>query len=154
MKRVLLTTLALSVLLLPARALAQSAPFESVVAFFAALSVADHPGIRNSVTDDILILEQGEVWNLEKLLSLVKPKPLVRRNFFSIVSEDVRGDTALINYWNKAVEISATGEERTRAWLESVVVVKAGGAWKIQQMHSTRLVPEQIPPNIEFIERR
>jgi hypothetical protein len=154
MIRILISTLALSVLLLPSPAAAQSFPFDPVVAFFTALSEANHQGIRDSTTENFLVLEHGEVWNLDKLMSVVRPKTSLRRNFFSIVSEDVRGDTAFVNYWNKALERSENGEERTRAWLESVVVVKKRGTWRLLQMHSTRLAPEQIPANVAFTERR
>lgn len=154
MIRLLLSTLTLSVLLLPSVAAAQSSPFDPVVAFFTALSEANHQGIRDSTTENFVVLEQGEVWNLEKLLSLVRPRTSLRRNFFSVVSEEVRGDTALVSYWNKALETSENGEERTRAWLESVVVVNERGTWRILQMHSTRLTPEQIPENVAFTERR
>jgi hypothetical protein len=78
----------------------------------------------------------------------------VRRNFYSPISEHERGDTVLINYWNKALIRLASGEERTVGWLESVVVVKDRGEWRILQMHSTRLTPEQIPTNVEFREQR
>jgi len=152
--RLLLSTLTLSALLLPSTAAAQGSPFDTVVAFFTALSEANHQGIRDSTTENFLVLEHGEVWNLDKLLSVVRPKTTLRRNFFSVVSEDVRGDTALVNYWNKALERSENGEERTRAWLESVVIIKRRGAWKLLQMHSTRLTTEQIPKNVAFTERR
>lgn len=154
MIRRLLSTLALTVLLLPSIAAAQDSPFDTVVAFFTALSDANHQGLRDSTTENFLVLEHGEVWNLDKLLSVVRPKATLRRNFFSVVSEDVRGDTALVNYWNKALEQSENREERTRAWLESVVIIKKGGTWKLLQMHSTRLTSEQIPENVAFTERR
>jgi hypothetical protein len=152
--RLLLSILTLSALLLPSTAAAQGSPFDTVVAFFTALSEASHQGIRDSTTENFLVLEHGEVWNLDKLLSVVRPKTTLRRNFFSVVSEDVRGDTALVNYWNKALERSENGEERTRAWLESVVIIKRRGAWRLLQMHSTRLTTEQIPQNVAFTERR
>ena len=152
--RLLLSTLALSVLLFPSAAAAEGSPFDTVVAFFTALSEANHQGIRDSTAENFLVLEHGEVWSLDKLLSVVRPKTTLRRNFFSVVSEDVRGDTVLVNYWNKALERSETGEERTRAWLESVVIIKRHGAWKLLQMHSTRLTTEQIPGNVAFAERR
>jgi len=154
MIRLLPSAITLSALLLPSVASAESSPFDPVILFFTALSEADHQGIRDSTTGNFVVLEHGEVWNQDKLLSVVRPKSSLRRNFFSVVSEDVRGDTALVNYWNKALERSENGEERTRAWLESVVVVKERGTWKILQMHSTRLAPEQIPRNIAFTERR
>jgi hypothetical protein len=154
MIRLLLSTLALSALLLPSTAAAQGSPFDAVVAFFTALSEANHQGIRSSTTDSFLVLEQGEVWNLDKLLSVVRPKTTLRRNFFSVVSEDERDDTVIVNYWNKALERSENGEERTRAWLESVVIIKKRGVWKLLQMHSTSLTAEQIPENVVFTERR
>lgn len=148
-------TMAVAGLLLsPGMVVAQEAPMDPVVTFFTALADSNPAQMRSAVTDDVQILEQGEVWDLNKLLSILKPKTLVRRNFFSVISEHVRGDTALINYWNKALETLDTGEERTRAWLESVVAIRVDGQWKILQLHSSRLTPEQIPPNVEFVERR
>ncbi len=141
-------------LLSPGAVVAQDAPMDPVVTFFTALSDSNPTLMRTAVTDDVQILEQGEVWDLTKLLSILKPKTVVRRNFFSVISEHVRDDTALINYWNKALEKLDTGEERTRAWLESVVAIRVDGQWKILQLHSSRLTPEQIPSNVEFVERR
>ena len=154
MKRAFAWTPWLGLLLLPLLAPAANAPMDPVVAFFTALAEADPERMKNAITDDMLLLEQGEVWNREKVLSLTQPKTSVRRNFFSPISQVVRGDTALVNYWNKALVRAANGEERTLAWLESVVAVRAGGDWKIQQMHSTRLTPEQIPSDVQFQERR
>jgi Calcium/calmodulin dependent protein kinase II association domain len=142
------------VLLGPAAVVAQDAPMDPVVTFFTALSDSNPALMRTAVTDDVQILEQGEVWDLATLLSILKPRTSVRRNFFSVISEHVRGDTALINYWNKTQEKLDTGEQRTRAWLESVVAIRVDGQWKILQLHSSRLTPEQIPSNVEFVERR
>jgi hypothetical protein len=147
-------TACLTLALLPALASAQSAPMTPVFAFFTALSEGNPQGIRNAITPDMQILEQGEVWNLDKVLSLANTTTSVRRNFYSPISEHERGDTVLINYWNKALIRLASGEERTVGWLESVVVVKDRGEWRILQMHSTRLTPEQIPTNVEFREQR
>ena len=141
-------------LLSPGAVVAQDAPMDPVVKFFTALSDSNPAQMRTAVTDDVQILEQGEVWDLTKLLSILKPRTTVRRNFFSVISEHVRGDTALINYWNKAQEKLDTGEERTRAWLESALVIRIDGQWKILQLHSSRLTPEQIPRDVEFVERR
>ncbi len=141
-------------LLSPVMVVAHETPMDPVVTFFTALSESNPALMRTAVTDDVQILEQGEAWDLTKLLSILKPRTSVRRNFFSVISEHVRGDTALINYWNKALEKLDTGEERTRAWLESVVAVRVDGQWKILQLHSSRLTPEQIPLNVEFVERR
>lgn len=44
------------------------------------------------------------MWNLDRLLSVVQPKATTRRNLVSIVTEEVHGGTALINYWNEALE--------------------------------------------------
>lgn len=125
--------------------------FEPVVGIFSGLAYADHDMIRSATTDDFLLLEIGEVWDREFLLSLVKPSQQERKNHFSIISVERFDGVALISYWNKAV-LSDKGEESTRAWLESVVAVETEAGWKLKQMHSTRIEPEMLPANIELAE--
>ena len=121
--------------------------FEPVVRIFSGLSWADHDVIRSATTSDFLLLEVGEVWDMDYLLSLVKPSSRERTNYFSVISVERFSGVALINYWNKAV-ITDAGETASRAWLESVVVVETEAGWKLKQMHSTRIEPEQIPDGV------
>ncbi len=121
--------------------------FEPVVRIFSGLSYADHEMIRSATTDGFLLLEVGEVWDLDYLLSLVKPSSRERVNHFGVISVERFAGVALINYWNEAV-ITNGGERSSRAWLESVVVVETEAGWKLKQMHSTRIEPDEIPGDV------
>lgn len=127
--------------------------FEPVIALFSAMSEIDHAGMRAAVTEKFELLENGEVWGIDELVAVVAPSEYRRENFFSLISSDVREDVALINYWNKAV-FSSKKSTQNVVWLESVVVVKENGGWRLQQMHSTRVGEEKIPGSATFIEMR
>ncbi|MEJ2258487.1 MAG: hypothetical protein P8X98_16150, partial [Woeseiaceae bacterium] len=123
--------------------------FEPVVRIFSGLSFADHDMIRNATTQDFLLLEAGEVWDMDFLLSLVKPSDEERTNYFSVISMERFGGIALINYWNKALIVD-NGKESNRAWLESVLAIETETGWKLKQMHSTRIEPTMIPDHVEL----
>lgn len=130
---------------------AQDAPFYAVQEFFAALSVPDQAKMRALVTEDFQLLEQGEDWRLDDLLKLLKPSDTKRRNFFNVVRSEVTGDVAWVSYWNRAV---ITNAEKSRAvvWLESAVLRKQNGVWKIQMLHSTRLTTDKLPAGVTLTE--
>lgn len=123
--------------------------FEAVVKVFSGLSYGDQALVKEATTPDFLLLEMGEVWDREFLLPLVKPDGSERSNYFDIISVHRYDGATLINYWNSA-SIVAGGEKSSLAWLESVVAVATEDGWKLQQMHSTRIEPEQIPKNVEL----
>ncbi|WP_151173833.1 nuclear transport factor 2 family protein [Pseudoalteromonas ruthenica] len=127
--------------------------FEPVMALFSAMSEIDHSGMRAAVTDKFKLLENGEVWGIDELVAVVAPSEYKRENFFSLISSDVREDIALINYWNKAV-FSSKKSTQNVVWLESVVVVKDNGSWRLQQMHSTHVNEEKVPDSVAFTEMR
>ena len=128
-----------------------SPEFEPVVRIFSGLSFADHEMIRSATTQDFLLLEAGEVWEREFLLSLVKPSGRERTNYFSVISVERFDGVALINYWNKAVIVDE-GEESTRAWLESVLAIETEAGWKLRQMHSTPIETTMIPDDVELMQ--
>lgn len=123
--------------------------FEAVIKVFSGLSYGDQELVKEATTSDFLLLEMGEVWDREFLLPLVKPDGSKRNNYFSVISVHRYDGATLINYWNSA-SIITDGEKSQLAWLESVVAVATKNGWKLQQMHSTRIEPEQIPENVEL----
>ncbi|NNJ72565.1 MAG: nuclear transport factor 2 family protein [Enterobacterales bacterium] len=125
--------------------------FKPVVKIFSGMSLFDHDMIKSAVVDDFILLEQGDVWDTDILLSYVKPANFVRKNHFNIISMHPVGDAVLINYWNEA-HITSKGKETVVAWLESVVSVKTKDGWKLQQMHSTRINNESIPDDVDMVE--
>ena len=125
--------------------------FEPVKELFAAMSRQDGKAMQETSTEDFQLLEHGEDWTMQKLVAVVKAngKPHQRKNFFKQIRARQTGDLAWVSYWNKA-EIQRATELRVIVWLESAVMVKVDGKWKIQMLHSTRVDPERQPKNIKW----
>jgi ketosteroid isomerase-like protein len=127
--------------------------FQPVKALFAAMSKYDGNAMQATSTADFQLLEHGEDWTMQQLVDAVQPKgkPYVRKNFFVQIRAREKGDVAWVSYWNKA-EIHRDGDVRTVVWLESAVMVKEEGRWKIQLLHSTRLDPDKQPKDIPWVQ--
>lgn len=123
--------------------------FKPVEELFEAMSAIDHAGMKAAVTTDFILLEHGEVWNIDGLIDVVNPSEYKRTNYFSVVNTHHQNDVVWINYWNKA-NFSNGVNSNDVVWLESVVVVKQNGKWVLSQMHSTRLNREKFPKGIEY----
>lgn len=127
--------------------------FQPVKELFAAMSKHDGKAMQDTATEDFQLLEHGEDWTMQKLVDAVQPKgkPYVRKNFFKQIRARQKGDMAWVSYWNKA-EIHRDGGMRTVVWLESAVMVREHDQWKVQLLHSTRLEPDKVPRDIEWVE--
>ena len=145
--------LVLSVVLCTSVKGAEPSPFDAVRNLFAAISAFDYDGIRSATTDDFQLLEDGEVWDVETLISVIRPgeNSYKRRNFFSLINSGKHGDMAWVSYWNRAT-FTTPDDVRERVWLESVVLVKEQGDWKAQLMHVTAVSVDDVPVNVEFQE--
>jgi ketosteroid isomerase-like protein len=112
-----------------------------LVMFFDALSENDLAGMQKYMTPDIRILEHGVIWNMDTVVALAsKPRPanFKRINTINFFQTEVRNEFAFVSYNNKA-DISSANGERKVTWLESAVLVKEGGEWKVKMLHSTRI---------------
>ena len=127
--------------------------FQPVKELFAAMARHDGKAMRATSTEDFQLLEHGEDWSMNRLIEAVQPKgkPYERRNFFRQIRVRENGDVAWVSYWNKA-ELRRAGGLRTVVWLESAVMVKEDGEWKVQLLHSTRLDPDKHPVGIKWEE--
>lgn len=147
--------MALAAWLAAASALADYPPeFQPVVTLFSGIAYADHDMIQRSTTDDFLLLEVGEVWDLATLLDAVTTGKGERKNYFGLISVERFDGVASISYWNKAV-VRLGAKTTSRGWLESVIVVDTGSGWKLKQMHSTRVdaqaIPEAVPLSLYML---
>ena len=130
-------------------------PFNVIQEMFAAFSAFDFVAIRDAGTEDFHLLEAGVIWDMDDLVGAFKGgnEALQRRNYFNVIKVVEQGDLVWISYWNRAVYINVGGDEGSRSWLESAILVKVEGMWKIQMLHSTRLRDDQtIPEDIKMIE--
>jgi hypothetical protein len=100
--------------------------------------------LDNYFTEDFLILEQGVIWNKDTVVNLLQrmlksDQKRTRINRINVVEFEHKGKTAWGSYWNEADIITNDGPVRKIKWLESAVLVRQKGQWKIKLLHSTRL---------------
>ncbi|NQW77621.1 MAG: nuclear transport factor 2 family protein [Cytophagales bacterium] len=110
-----------------------------ITRFFDALSVANIPLMKAEVSDDFILLENGEIWTIDTLankISRPKPEGYLRQNSFDFVSTKIDKNRAYVYYKNKA-EISSKTRNATIKWLESAILRKEKGRWRMEFMHST-----------------
>jgi hypothetical protein len=115
---------------------------QPVVKLFDGVSKLDDAFMRSQVTDDFILIEDMKVWTIDSLINVLKPQKQAdykRVNSFVFKKTEYKGDMAWVYYENTA-DITSNGKpSRTVHWLESAVLVKQQGEWKIKLMHSTRL---------------
>lgn len=107
---------------------------------FDAFSEASIQKMEESVTPDVKILEQGVVWTLDSIRTFFKrqrPADYKRINTLYFFQTEVEGNMAFVSYFNRA-DFHANNRDRTVKWLESAVLVREKGKWKIKMLHSTR----------------
>ena len=90
-------------------------------------------------TKDYMLIEDGEVWTLQRELEYFKSNAnrlLTRKDQFSIYKFSVSGNTAYLVYHLKS-DINEKGKVTTKNWTESAVFRKDSKGWKIALIHST-----------------
>ena len=110
-----------------------------ITRFFDALSVTNIPLMKAEVSDDFMLLENGEIWTIDTLankISRPKPEGYLRQNSFDFLSTKIDKNRAYVYYKNKA-EISSKTRNATIKWLESAILRKEKGRWRMEFMHST-----------------
>lgn len=115
----------------------------SITRFFDGISDINADNMRACTTSDFTLLEEGEVWILDTLISKIsarKNSGIQRVNSFEFIKTEQMGNIAWVSYYNTA-DFSLNEKKQTVKWLESVVLLKEKGKWKIKLMHSTRIIP-------------
>jgi ketosteroid isomerase-like protein len=108
---------------------------------FQALADRNLTNLKNNCTSDILILENGSVWNLDTLMQKVSQNTapdFKRNNSFEFLDTKISGKIAWATYNNQA-EITRNGKTGIIKWLETAILSKEDGQWKIKTLHSTLL---------------
>jgi len=103
----------------------------------------DKDAYRKLLTEDYLLLENGEIFDAEKDLSLMPtPEDEYRRNdTFDFHSVKIQGDTAYSVYFLKSDIRSKQLGSIKREWLESIILRRGEAQpWQVALLHSTKLV--------------
>ena len=113
---------------------------QTVINLFEALSNRDSVSLKNNCTADILLFENGSIWNTDtlilKAITLNTATDFKRINTFDFINTTVANNTAWVTY-NLRSEITRNGKQSTVQWMETVIVIKEKQKWKIKVLHST-----------------
>ena len=116
---------------------------QTVENMFATLTNADTSALKTFVTTNVRFYEYGQVWPIDTLIQEViqiKSIPGFKRtNRFNFVSTTIHKKTAWVTYYLESI-ITANGKMDTLNWLETVVLIKQKRQWKIDVLHSTRII--------------
>ena len=115
---------------------------ETIIKMFEALSIRDSVKLKSYCTPDITLYEYGQVWNLDTLIRktivLNTAADFKRTNTFEFINTDIDKTKAWATYRLNSV-IYNNGKESTVQWLETVILSKQNGQWKVKHLHSTLL---------------
>jgi SnoaL-like domain len=121
----------------------QQAVQKTIENMFTALSQSDTVALKLYVTDNVNFFEYGQIWNRDTIVHkamLGKTIPDFNRiNSFQYVSTTIRQKTAWVTYYLQST-ITKNRKKEIVKWLETVILINTGNQWKINVLHSTRLV--------------
>jgi hypothetical protein len=99
--------------------------------------------VERYYTPDFILLEQGEIWDMDFIKSYLserslKNNPVTRTNRFEFIKTEIFGDRAWVAYHNYATFTKVGEAPREVYWLESASAVKTNQGWRLELLHSTR----------------
>lgn len=102
----------------------------------------DKQKYRATLTDDYLLLEDGEILDADGDISFM-PKPedeYKRKDVFNFRSVKIHGEFAYAVYFLKSDINDKPKGKRDFTFLESAILRRQAGSWRVSLLHSTRLV--------------
>ena len=119
---------------------------DAVRAFFVALAKDDLPGVRAVTTEDFFAYDVGKRFTAASLVETIAGahRSGVRLEWnLGEVRAHTSCDLAWA-YWVNRGSVAAAGQEpKPRSWLESAVLEREDGRWRVRFLHST---PEDPRP--------
>ncbi len=114
--------------------------------FFAAAHDDDLGKFHRVVAPGFYIFDNGVRFDGDALMALIKSMHAAGKRFEWRVTEPdihISGSTAWIAYINQG-SITSGSATTDQQWLESAVLKKQSGSWKLVFMHSTRVPPSTV----------
>ncbi|MGB4398724.1 MAG: hypothetical protein WBJ10_05100 [Daejeonella sp.] len=116
---------------------------QPIIKLFDALSTSDTAGLKLYTTRDVKFYEYGQVWPMDTLIHKVllgsKAADFKRSNSFEFVSTTINRNIAWVTYYLQST-FTRNGKEDIVKWMETVILIKEKKQWKINTLHSTRLI--------------
>jgi hypothetical protein len=126
------------------RATDQEKVIEAVRVMYVAATNDDLELFRSVTTPDFYAFDVGKRFTGDELMDLIKKAHTAGKVYvWQVTAPQVRidGRTAWITYTNRGSVEDAAGKQNL-SWLESAVLRKENGAWRIHFFHSTRVPPD------------
>jgi ketosteroid isomerase-like protein len=120
---------------------AEEAVAQTLRLMYVALANEDTAQLRAVITPDFYAFDGGERFNGDELMTLIKSLHAAGKTIVWTVPEPtvrIEGTVAWITYTNRGSSQDAAGKKDV-SWLESAVLLKEAGTWRIQFFHSTRV---------------
>jgi ketosteroid isomerase-like protein len=115
---------------------------QTLTGFFDALADRNVERMTSFCTPDLIILEDGMLWNLDTLARLINNRGAItdfkRINKLDFVNTEIHKKTAWTYYRNHA-SITANGRNFQIDWLESAILIRRSKSWKLKLLHSTTI---------------
>ena len=104
----------------------------------------DSTKILDYHTEDFIILEQGEIWDNNRIKEymrsqLERPDRPKRLNMMDYISIEKYGNSIQIAYFNDAEFTQQDSVVGNARWLESALAIETEEGWRLKMMHSTRV---------------
>ena len=114
---------------------------QTMVSLFDAVSSLNMKAIKQNCTGNFLLLEDGQVWNIDTLENklLAMGSKFTRVNKLDFITVSVNGQNAWVAYHNTGQFSAADGKSFNINWLESAVLIKQDNHWVVSMLHSTML---------------
>ena len=119
----------------------EDAVAQAIRLMYVALTKDDTAQLRAVTTSDFYAFDGGEKMTGDELMSLIKSLHAAGKTFVWTVTEPkvrIEHAVAWITYLNRGSVQDAAGKKDV-SWLESAVLLKEAGTWRIQFFHSTRV---------------
>jgi ketosteroid isomerase-like protein len=123
----------------------QSQIVDRMNTMFTALETDDAAKLDSIVAPDFYMFEGGARFNGNSILAVMKAQYAAGKRYeWSVTEPDIHisGNTAWIAYVNDGSIADASGRVNHQ-WLESAILEKQAGVWKILFIHSTRVPAPQ-----------
>ncbi|MCU6500893.1 nuclear transport factor 2 family protein [Rugamonas sp. A1-17] len=106
-----------------------------------ALERHDWSAVEAGLTADFVMIEQDRILDKAAVVALLTGSAALGRQQASLhdFRTSVQGDVAWTTARNDAVWIASDGAQTPYGFLETAVLKREGGAWRIDRYHATRL---------------